>query len=172
MRQLGTAHVYTRAHVNTDEIIPARYLNVHDERELSRHAMEDIDEGFALRVAPGDFIVSGEDFGCGSSREHAVWALRGAGVRAVIAPSFARLFFRNAINNGFLALECSRALDVVTAGDSIEVDVEAGLLRNVTRGGEASFVPLSPFARDLLSSGGLLPYVLARRAGAPAEEAR
>ncbi|HEV8267967.1 MAG TPA: 3-isopropylmalate dehydratase small subunit [Thermoanaerobaculia bacterium] len=168
MRERGTAHVYSRAHVNTDEIIPARYLNVHDEKELALHALEDIDDGFVRRVSPGDFLVAGDDFGCGSSREHAVWALRGAGVRAVIARSFARLFFRNAINNGFLALECAEAVDTVVTGDTLELDVEAGILRNLTRGGEARFVPLSTFARELLQAGGLLPYVLARRAGAEA----
>src|SRR5438477_4296144 len=99
----GVAHVYERAHINTDEIIPARYLNVHEEAELAKHAMEDIDGDFIKRVKAGDFIIAGDDFGCGSSREHAIWALRGAGIKVVVANNFARIFFRNAINNGFLA---------------------------------------------------------------------
>src|SRR5215510_11859008 len=93
----GFAHVYERAHINTDEIIPARHLNVHEEAELAKHAMEDIDPDFLKRVRVGDFVIAGDDFGCGSSREHAIWALRGAGIRVVIANSFARIFFRNAI---------------------------------------------------------------------------
>ena len=95
---MGTAHVYERDHVNTDEIIPARYLNVDAEAELAKHCMEDLDTGFVGKVAAGDVIVCGDDFGCGSSREHAVWAIRGAKVAAVIAESFARIFYRNAIN--------------------------------------------------------------------------
>ncbi len=160
----GTAHVFPRAHVNTDEIIPARYLNVHEEKELALHVLEDLDEGFVKRVKPGDFVIAGEDFGCGSSREHAVWALRGAGVRAVIAKSFSRIFFRNAINNGFLALECAEAVEAISAGDALELDVDAGVLKNLTKGTEAGFVPLSAFAQELLDKGGLLPYVLEKRA--------
>lgn len=167
----GTAHVFARAHVNTDEIIPARYLNVHDEKELARHVLEDLDADFVGRVKPGDFVIAGDDFGCGSSREHAVWALRGAGVRAVIARSYARIFFRNAINNGFLALECAEALDSVATGDTLELDVDAGLLRNLTRGTEARFVPLSAFAQELLDKGGLLPYVLEKKAARQAASA-
>jgi len=160
----GRAHVFPRAHVNTDEIIPARYLNVHDEAELAKHAMEVLDEGFAARVSEGDVLVAGDDFGCGSSREHAVWALRGAGIRAVVANTFARIFFRNAINNGFLAIECPGAAEIVEPGDELALDALAGLLRNVTSGAERSFVPMSGFARELLQSGGLLPWVQARRA--------
>lgn len=163
-RWKGTAHVYPRAHVNTDEIIPARYLNVHEESALAAHALEDLDPRFAARVKPGDILVAGEDFGGGSSREHAIWALRGAGVAAVVAASFARIFFRNALNNGFLVVECPRAVEVVTTGDEIEIDLPAGCLRNLTRPAEAGFVPLSPFARDLLGAGGLLPWVKSRAA--------
>ncbi len=155
----GYAHVYERAHINTDEIIPARYLNVHEEAELARHAMEDIDVNFVKRVRAGDFVIAGDDFGCGSSREHAVWALRGAGVRAVIANSFARIFFRNAINNGFLAIECPGAVRSINTGDELEIDLVAGRLRNLTKGTESSFVPLSDFARELITAGGLLPYI-------------
>ncbi|MGE0100925.1 MAG: 3-isopropylmalate dehydratase small subunit [Blastocatellales bacterium] len=155
----GKAHVYERAHINTDEIIPARYLNVHEEAELAKHAMEDIDQDFVNRVRPGDLVFAGDNFGCGSSREHAVWALRGAGIKAVIAKSYARIFFRNAINNGFLAIECPEAVDAVQNGDEVELDLAAGVMRNLTRGSEARFVPLSDFARELIEDGGLLPHI-------------
>jgi 3-isopropylmalate/(R)-2-methylmalate dehydratase small subunit len=155
----GFAHVYERAHINTDEIIPARYLNVHEEVELARHAMEDIDTEFVKRVKPGDFLVAGDDFGCGSSREHAVWSLRGAGIKAVIARSYARIFFRNAINNGFLAIECPEAVEMIENGDELEIDLAAGRLRNLTTGKEVGFVPLSDFARELIEEGGLLPHI-------------
>lgn len=155
----GKAHVYGREHINTDEIIPARYLNVHEEAELAKHAMEDIDKDFVNRVRPGDLVFAGDNFGCGSSREHAVWALRGAGIRAVIAKSYARIFFRNAINNGFLAIECPEAVDAVQNGDEVELDLAAGVMRNLTRGSEARFVPLSDFARELIEDGGLLPHI-------------
>jgi 3-isopropylmalate/(R)-2-methylmalate dehydratase small subunit len=158
-RLTGYAHVYPREHINTDEIIPARYLNVHEESELAKYAMEDIDADFVRRVLPGDFIIAGENFGCGSSREHAVWALRGAGVKVVIAKSYARIFFRNAINNGFLAIECPEALEVIATGDQVELDLRAGLLRNLGNGREATFVPLSDFARELIEDGGLLPHI-------------
>ena len=105
----GNAFVYKRNHINTDEIIPARYLTTDKENELAKHAMEDLDKSFVKKVKKGDFIVAGENFGCGSSREHAVWALRGAGIKAVIADSFARIFFRNCINNGFYAIELKNA---------------------------------------------------------------
>lgn len=154
----GFAHVYERAHINTDEIIPARHLNVHDEAELAKYAMEDIDTEFVKRVKPGDFVIAGDNFGCGSSREHAVWALRGAGVKVVIAKSYARIFFRNAINNGFLAIEAD-VLDVVKGGDEIEIDLATGRLHNLTNGKEAAFVPLTDFARELIEDGGLLPHI-------------
>lgn len=162
----GTAHVYERAHINTDEIIPARYLNVHEEAELARHAMEDIDTDFVKRVRPGDFVIAGENFGCGSSREHAVWALRGAGIKVVVASSYARIFFRNAINNGFLAIECPEAVGMIGTGDEVEIDLKSGRLRNLTSGKEASFVPLSDFARELIEDGGLLPHIQKKAAKA------
>jgi 3-isopropylmalate/(R)-2-methylmalate dehydratase small subunit len=156
----GTAHVYQRPHINTDEIIPARYLNVSDEATMAKHAMEDIDPGFVTKVKPGDFVIAGENFGCGSSREHAVWALRGAGIQAVIARNYARIFFRNALNNGFLALECAAAAEAVTDGGRIRVDLEAGLLTDLTTGKTLPFTPLTPFAKDLLAAGGLLEWAL------------
>jgi 3-isopropylmalate/(R)-2-methylmalate dehydratase small subunit len=161
----GFAHVYDRAHINTDEIIPARYLNVHEESELAKYAMEDIDTAFVKRVKPGDFVIAGENFGCGSSREHAVWALRGAGVKVVIAKSYARIFFRNAINNGFLAIEAD-VCDIVKTGEEVEIDLASGRLRNLTTGKEASFVPLSDFARELIEDGGLLPHIQKKAKGA------
>ncbi len=155
----GRAHVYSRAHINTDEIIPARYLNTHDHAELAKHAMEDIDKEFLARVQPGDILVAGEDFGCGSSREHAVWALRGAGIAAVVGTSFARIFFRNSFNNGFLAVECVGAAAETTTGDEIEIDVDRGTFRNLTKGTSRDFVPLGEFVHELLDAGGLLPYI-------------
>ena len=158
----GYAHVYPRAHINTDEIIPARYLTTDDEGELAKHAMEDLDLEFIKRVRQGDFVVAGEDFGCGSSREHAVWALRGAGIRGVLAPTFARIFFRNAINNGFLAIECKGIADKVADGDELEVDARSGVIRNLTRGEEVRFMPLPDFAWRIMEAGGLLEYVKRR----------
>jgi 3-isopropylmalate/(R)-2-methylmalate dehydratase small subunit len=155
----GFAHVYERAHINTDEIIPARYLNVHEEAVLAKHAMEDIDVDFIKRVKPGDFVIAGDDFGCGSSREHAVWALRGAGIKVIVANSYARIFFRNAINNGFLAIECANVCEGIETGDELELDLVAGRLRNLTRGTEKTFVPISDFARELIEDGGLLPHI-------------
>lgn len=162
----GFAHVYERAHINTDEIIPARHLNEHREEVLAKHAMEDIDVDFIKRVKPGDFVIAGEDFGCGSSREHAVWALRGAGVKVVVADSYARIFFRNAINNGFLAIECARVCEGIETGDELELDLTAGRLRNLTRGTEKTFVPISDFARELIEDGGLLPHIQKKAKGA------
>jgi 3-isopropylmalate/(R)-2-methylmalate dehydratase small subunit len=158
----GYAHIYKRAHINTDEIIPARYLNTDDEAELARHAMEDIAPEFVKKVKPGDFLIASDDFGCGSSREHAIWALRGAGIRAVIANSFARIFFRNAINNGFLALECQGIANRVSDGDQLEIDLKSGLIQNCTKEESYQFVPLPEFALEMLEAGGLLEYIRQR----------
>ncbi|HPU85422.1 MAG TPA: 3-isopropylmalate dehydratase small subunit [Candidatus Latescibacteria bacterium] len=158
----GRAHVYPRAHINTDEIIPARYLNVHSEAELAKHAMEDIDAEFVKRVQPGDIIIAGDDFGCGSSREHAVWALRGAKVSAVIANNFARIYFRNSINNGFPAIECQDIAQKVQTGDELEIDLKAGSITNVTRKETYTFVPMADFAVEIMQAGGLLEYVKAK----------
>ena len=155
--------------VDTDQIVPGRFAPyMRPNEDVGRAAFIEARPDFAANAEPGDVIVAGANFGCGSSREYAVEALVRRRVGAVIAASFARIFFRNAINNGFLALECAEAVDTVVTGDTLELDVEAGILRNLTRGGEARFVPLSTFARELLQAGGLLPYVLARRAGAEA----
>ncbi|MBW2983627.1 3-isopropylmalate dehydratase small subunit [Candidatus Woesearchaeota archaeon] len=155
----GEAHVYKRSHINTDEIIPARYLTTDKEAELAKHAMEDLDAGFIKKVKKGDFIVAGENFGCGSSREHAVWALRGAGVKAVIANSFARIFFRNSINNGFLAIECKDIAKNVKNGDNLEIDVQKGTIKNLTNKKEFKFTPFPKFALDIIKEGGLLNYI-------------
>ena len=159
----GRAHVYPRAHVNTDEIIPARYLNTHDHVELAKHAMEDIDPEFVKRVQLGDIVVGGEDFGCGSSREHAVWALRKAGISCVIASNFARIFFRNSLNNGFLSIECAGFADKAKSGDDLEVDLAKGVIRNHTQGTEHVFVPLTEFIQEMIAAGGLLPMVAKKR---------
>ncbi len=159
---MAKAHVYNRDHVNTDEIIPARYLNTDDQRELARHCLEDLDPGFVQKVRPGDVIVAGEDFGCGSSREHAVWALRGAGVQAVIAGSFARIFYRNAINCGFYPIESPEAIEKINDADQVEIDYEAGLIENKTTGEQVKFNPLPDFAVEIINDGGLLNHILKR----------
>ena len=147
-------HAYQRDNINTDEIIPARCLNSDDEAELAEHAMEDIDKDFISRVQPGDFIVAGEDFGCGSSREHAIWSLRGSGVKWVIAKSFARIFYRNAINNGFLAIECQEIDDELQTGDEIDLNLEEGYF--TVKDKKYKFSPIPDFVKDIMDKGGLL----------------
>ena len=155
----GKAHVYKRDDINTDEIIPARYLNSDKEEELAKHAMEDIDIEFINKVKKGDFIVAKENFGCGSSREHAIWALRGAGIKAVIADSFARIFYRNAINNGFLAIECKGLANKIEKRDELEINIEKGIIKNLTKNQEYKFAPLPEFAVELMDAGGLINYI-------------
>jgi 3-isopropylmalate dehydratase small subunit len=152
--------------VDTDVIIPARYLNTSDPAELARHCMEDIDGEFAGKVSPGDFIVAGKNFGCGSSREHAPIAIKASGASAVIARSFARIFYRNAFNMGLPIFEAPDAVDGIEAGDRLSVDMENGVLRNETRNREYRFAPIPPFMRELLASGGLLNYIAKRKRGA------
>ena len=160
---MAKAHVYKRDHINTDEIIPARYLNTDNEAELARHCLEDLDEGFVVKVQPGDVIVGGEDFGCGSSREHAVWAIRGAGVQTVIAKSFARIFYRNAVDNGFYLVELPDAAEKVSDGDRVEVDYKNGLIKNKTTGIDMRFKPLPDFALEIIKDGGLLEHIKKRK---------
>lgn len=155
----GKTHVYAREHINTDEIIPARYLNTDSEAELALHAMEDIDASFVKTMKPGDIIVAGEDFGCGSSREHAVWALRGAGVACVVAESFARIFYRNAVNNGYPVVECRDIAREVKTGDELDIDLRGGVLRNLSSGKEFRFTPLPDFAFRIAGAGGLLQSI-------------
>lgn len=157
---MSKAHVYKRDHINTDEIIPARYLNTDDEAELAKHCMEDLDKDFVNKVRQGDCIVAGEDFGCGSSREHAVWAIRGAGVTTVIAKSFARIFYRNAINNGFYLIESPDALEKINDGDEVEIDYKDGLIKNKTAGIDIKFKPLPDFALEIINDGGLLEHII------------
>jgi 3-isopropylmalate/(R)-2-methylmalate dehydratase small subunit len=156
---MARAHVYKRDHVNTDEIIPARYLNTDDKMELASHCLEDLDKEFVNKVKEGDVIVAGEDFGCGSSREHAVWAIRGAKVQTVIAKSFARIFYRNAINNGFYIIESPDALEKINDGDEVEIDYKNGLIKNKTAGIDISFNPLPDFALEIIKDGGLLNHI-------------
>ena len=151
--------------VDTDVIIPARYLNTSDPAELARHCMEDIDKEYAAGVLPGDFIVAGKNFGCGSSREHAPIAIKASGASAVIARSFARIFYRNAFNMGLPIFEAPEAIDGIDAGDLLSVDMSRGVLRNETKGIEYGIVPVPPFMQELVAAGGLLNYTVARRKG-------
>jgi 3-isopropylmalate/(R)-2-methylmalate dehydratase small subunit len=156
---MSKAHVYDRDHINTDEIIPARYLNTDDQAELAKHCLEDLDAEFVSKAKKGDIIVAGEDFGCGSSREHAVWAIRGAGVKTVIAKTFARIFYRNAINNGFYIIESPDAPEKIKDGDEIEIDFNAGVIKDKTAGIDIKFRPLPDFALEIINAGGLLDYI-------------
>jgi 3-isopropylmalate/(R)-2-methylmalate dehydratase small subunit len=156
---MSAAHTYNRDHINTDEIIPARYLNTDDQAELAKHCLEDLDSDFVNKVQTGDVIVAGEDFGCGSSREHAVWAIRGAGVQTVIAKSFARIFYRNAINNGFYLIESDQAMEKINDSDELEIDYESGLIKNKTTGIDIEFAPLPDFALEIINDGGLLEHI-------------
>ncbi|MDI6870699.1 MAG: 3-isopropylmalate dehydratase small subunit [Bacillota bacterium] len=154
--------------VDTDLIIPARYLNTSDPVELARHAMEDADPAFASRVKPGDFVVAGKNFGCGSSREHAPLALKAAGVAGVIASSFARIFYRNALNIGLPIFEAPEAARALKEGEEVAVDPVAGRIRRLSTGEEFSATPFPEFMQALVAAGGLVPYVrrrLAERGG-------
>ena len=162
---MPTVHVFARDHINTDEIIPARHLTSDVESELAKYAMEDYDKDFVRRVKAGDIVVAGADFGCGSSREHAVWALRGAGVSAVIAPNFARIYYRNSINNGFLALECEGIVEAFQDGDEADLDLAAGTITNKRSGQSLTFVPVPQFALDVQKAGGWLEYMKANGSG-------
>ena len=142
--------------VDTDVIIPARYLNTTDHQELAAHCMEDLDPSFVSRVKPGDIIVAGENFGCGSSREHAPVAIKASGIACVVAKSFARIFYRNAINIGLSIVECDADAD---DGDRLTVDFEQGRIENLTKGTERAFSAFPPFLQTLLQSGGLLSAV-------------
>jgi 3-isopropylmalate/(R)-2-methylmalate dehydratase small subunit len=157
----GAVHKFGRD-VDTDVIIPARYLNTNDPAELASHCMEDIDAGFVARVRPGDIVVAGENFGCGSSREHAPVAIRAAGVSCVVAASFARIFYRNAINTGLPIVICSAAVAGAQAGDRLRVDLATGVVTDLTRDTTYQADAFPAFMRELIAQGGLLPYVKAR----------
>ena len=145
--------------VDTDVIIPARYLNTSDRAELAKHCMEDLDPTFAGRVQQGNILVAGMNFGCGSSREHAPIAIQASGISLVIAKSFARIFYRNAINIGLAIVEGPAAADAIREGDSIEADVDLGLIRNLTTGEEYRTEPFPPFIQTIISHGGLMQAV-------------
>jgi 3-isopropylmalate/(R)-2-methylmalate dehydratase small subunit len=157
----GTAHRYGRD-VDTDVIIPARYLNTSDSAELAKHCMEDLDPNFVTAVRPGDILVAEENFGCGSSREHAPIAIKAAGVSVVIAKSFARIFYRNAINTGLPIMEAPEAVDAITNGDTVTVDADAGLITDETTGQVFRAQAFPPFIKDVIEAGGLVESIKAR----------
>ena len=142
--------------VDTDVIIPARYLNISNATELASHAMEDIDASFVARVQPGDIIVAGRNFGCGSSREHAPRVLKDNGVACIIAPSFARIFYRNAINIGLPIMECTEAASAIEQGDEVRIDFATGVIENLTRGETFEALPFPSFIQHIIDSGGLI----------------
>ncbi len=148
--------------VDTDVIIPARHLNASDPAYLAAHCMEDLDPLFARSVRPGDLVVALANFGCGSSREHAPLAIKAAGVSCVIATSFARIFYRNAVNIGLPILECEAAALAASRGDELDVDLETGTIRNLTRGLEHHAKGLPPFIREIVKAGGLIEYTRSR----------
>jgi 3-isopropylmalate/(R)-2-methylmalate dehydratase small subunit len=158
---MGRAWCYGDS-VDTDVIIPARYLTTTDPAELAEHALEDLDPRFASGVEAGDVVVAGSNFGCGSSREHAPVALKGAGVGAVVARSFARIFFRNAINTGLVIVTCPELVDVTDSGDEIEVDLAKGLVSNVTKNRSWQPEPLPDFILEIVECGGLVEWVRRR----------
>ena len=153
------------ANVDTDVIIPARHLNNPDPSALASHCMEDIDADFASTVELGDIIVAGPNFGCGSSREHAPLAIKACGVKCVIAPSFARIFYRNAINIGFPIMECTQAAEDIQAGDQVSVDFSTGVITNETTGKTYQAAPFPEFINGIIQSGGLLNSLKARGVG-------
>lgn len=150
-------HVFKyQDNVDTDVIIPARYLNTSNAKELAQHCMEDIDAEFVNKVQAGDIIVAGWNFGCGSSREHAPLVIKTCGTGCVIAKSFARIFYRNAINIGMPILECPEAADAISAGDEVSVDFDTGIIKDLTTGAEFKAQPFPPFIQDIIAKGGLL----------------
>lgn len=161
MNVQGTAHKYGD-HVDTDVIIPARYLATQDPKELAAHCMEDIDKDFIKRVKEGDILVAGANFGCGSSREHAPIAIKAAGISCVIAASFARIFYRNAINIGLAILECPEASRAISAGDTVSVDFDTGLITDETTGAHFRAEPFPPFIKDMIARGGLMASLRAK----------
>lgn len=142
--------------INTDEIIPARYLNTSDPKELASHCMEDADPEFMNKISRGDVIVAGNNFGCGSSREHAPIAIKAANISCVIAKSFARIFYRNSINIGLPIVESPEAAEDIKPGDKIEIDFDSGKIKNLTTGKEYTAKPFPPFMQDIISKGGLM----------------
>ena len=158
MKTKGKVFRY-KDNVDTDVIIPARYLNTSNAEKLASHCMEDIDKDFVKKVKKGDIIVADKNFGCGSSREHAPLAIKTSGIGCVIARSFARIFYRNSINIGLAILECEEACDNIEAGDEVEVDFDSGVIKNLTKNEEYQAEPFPPFMQSLISAGGLAPYM-------------
>ena len=150
--------------VDTDVIIPARYLNTQDAKELAAHCMEDIDKSFVAKVQPGDVMVGGWNFGCGSSREHAPLCIKTSGISVVIAKSFARIFYRNSINIGLPILECEAAADAIAAGDLVSVDFDTGLITDETTGATFQAEPFPPFIQEIIAAGGLMNSIKAKAA--------
>jgi 3-isopropylmalate/(R)-2-methylmalate dehydratase small subunit len=144
--------------INTDDIIPARYLNTTDSKELARHCLEGVDKNFAVNVRKGDIIVAGENFGCGSSREHASLSIKGCGIACIIAISFARIFYRNSINIGLPILEC-REVKKISEGDQIEVDLSEGIIRDLTKKLSFNSQPFPEFMKAIIQSGGLMKWI-------------
>lgn len=154
--------------IDTDAIIPARYLNTSDPGELARHVMEDADKEFPDKVKTGDLIVAGKNFGCGSSREHAPIAIKAAGIQAVVAKSFARIFYRNSFNIGLPIFESEEASEKIREGDTVEVDADKGTIRNLTTGEQYTANPIPPFMQELISAGGLIEWIKKKIKGAAA----
>ncbi len=155
MKTVGFVHKYND-NVDTDVIIPARYLNTSDPKELASKCMIDIDDEFASRVKPNDIMVAGYNFGCGSSREHAPIAIKASGISCVIAKSFARIFYRNAINIGLAILECEEASDRIDANDEVEIDFDTGIIYNKTKNESYQAQPFPPFIQNIMKNNGLL----------------
>ncbi|MBQ9084581.1 MAG: 3-isopropylmalate dehydratase small subunit [Clostridia bacterium] len=160
MRYFGSVIKYGD-NVDTDVIIPARYLNTIDKKELASHCMEDLDTGFVTRVKPGDIMVAGSNFGCGSSREHAPIAIKESGISLVVARSFARIFYRNSINIGLAIVECPEAVDGISDGDEVEADLDVGVIYNRTTGESFKTQPFPEFIQKIISAGGLVEAVRA-----------
>ncbi|MDE6889454.1 MAG: 3-isopropylmalate dehydratase small subunit [Eubacterium sp.] len=156
----ANGHVFKYGdNVDTDVIIPARYLNSSDPKELAQHCMEDIDQEFVKKVQNGDIIVADKNFGCGSSREHAPLAIKASGVSCVIAETFARIFYRNAINIGLPIIECPEAAKGIAAGDEVEVDFDSGVIQNLTKGTQFQGQAFPPFMQKIIEAEGLVNYI-------------
>lgn len=160
MNAHGTVHKYGD-NIDTDVIIPARYLNTSDHKELASHCMEDIDKEFVNKVKPGDIMVGKANFGCGSSREHAPIAIKASGISCVIASTFARIFYRNAINIGLAILECEAASNGIDDGDQVEIDFDTGVITNVTKNETYQAEPFPDFIKDMIQKGGLMASIKA-----------
>jgi 3-isopropylmalate/(R)-2-methylmalate dehydratase small subunit len=164
MKATGKVFKYGE-NVDTDVIIPARYLNMSEASQLAKFCMIDLDPTFVQRVAPGDIMVAGTNFGCGSSREHAPMAIKAAGISCVIAPTFARIFYRNAINMGLPILECAEAAAAISDGDTVEVDFDSGKILDKTTGATFQALPFPPFIRKIMEADGLVGYIRRKGAG-------